>query len=265
MNWLCFVEYLNYIKSVIYSTDELALFRGTNSLRRNFIDRGIFLIDTEYLNLIKKYNFILKSRNIVLKKYNLNNKELELWTDLLVKSGAEIRLKRYRYIEKFNKKFINIFDLIFKQKERAFISYKQFENSLDKIQNDFFESINRKLSKELIYGQTLCGPHLDNVDFYIEDKNLKYYGSQGQLRSILLSIKLAQIYDYKDKFDQFPIFLLDDICSELDSQKIYSLFDYINGNIGQIFITTTCKNNLNHLNIQNSNFYNLNSGVITLG
>ncbi len=258
-------DHLNYIKSVVYSTDELLLFRGSNLLRKNFIDRGIFLIDTTYLNLVKKYNYILKSRNAILKQINNNNSTLESWTQLLVETGSIIRKIRFNYISNLNTKFVEIYKLVFKEKEQARIEYKNFDYSLEKIQEDFYLSIKSKLEQEFTYGQTLCGPHLDKVDFYIGDKNLKFYGSQGQLRIILLSFKLAQIYEYKEKFNKYPILLLDDICSELDLKKIYSLFDYISGNIGQIFITTTCRKNLDFLNIKNSNFYRIDCGEITLG
>jgi len=258
-------DYLNYVKSVLYSTDELIIFRGSNILRKNFIDRGIFLIDKNYLSLVKKYNFILKSRNAILKQIKKNTYSLESWSQLLVETGSIIRKIRYEYIENLNTKFSEIYNVVFKEKDKAYISAKKIDTSLENIKKDFFSSLIDKLEQDINYGQTLSGPHLDKVDFYIGDKNLKYYGSQGQLRIILLSLKLSQIYEYKQLFNKYPILLLDDICSELDLKKINSLFDYISGNIGQIFITTTCKNNLDFLNMENSNFYRIDSGEITLG
>lgn len=258
-------DYLNYLKSVVYSSDELLIFRGPNLLRKNFIDRGIFLIDKNYINIIKKYNYILKSRNIILKKIQKKNDSLDSWSQLLVETGSIIRKIRYQYICNLNNNFFEIYNYVFKEKQKAYIDHKIFDRSLEEIQYDFYFSLSKKIDQELNFGQTLSGPHLDKIDFFIGDKNLKYYGSQGQLRVILLSLKLAQIYEYKRLFNKYPILLLDDICSELDFKKIYSLFEYISGNIGQIFITTTCKKNFDFLHLENNNFYRIDRGEITLG
>jgi len=254
-------HYLDFIKSVIYSTDELLLFRGSNLLRKNFIDRCLFLVDKNYLQLVKKYNFIVKSRNVLLKK-NLTD-ELQLWTQLLAETGSLIRKKRSEYIVDCNIDFNIIYNAIFNKKDVVYIKYDDFTKPYDVLVNDFISVLAYKKQSEIHNGQTLYGPHLDKIDFYINDKNLKYYGSQGQLRAILLAFRLTQLYSYKEKFDKFPIFLMDDICSELDSKKIDALFEYIQGNIGQIFITTTNKKNLNVGNMKNICFFKVKSGAIT--
>ncbi|MCD6525521.1 MAG: hypothetical protein J7K75_00840, partial [Desulfuromonas sp.] len=120
----------------------------------------------------------------------------------------------------------------------------------------------KRKEREFEVGYTLFGPHLDEYDFYISGNNCRFYSSQGQIRSILLSYKICQIIDYHNKYNEYPILLLDDIASELDQYKINSLFDYLQNNIGQVFITDTNKNSLKYKKIPDSCFYYVENGDV---
>lgn len=236
-------ECFKYLKSIIYFTDELNVLRNSNTLRRNYIDRGIFLNDKSYLNLVNRYLFVIKSRNTLLKKNKI--KDLDVWTDLLVEIGTEIRIKRYNYILEINKIIENIYRKIFNNLTFVHIENSDFSLSVDTLKNKFHTSLLNKRNYEISYGKTLVGPHLDKFDFLINNKNARFYGSQGELRALLFSLKFSQIFLHKKIFDEFPIFLIDDISSEIDDKKLCSLFDFMDSELGQIIITTTNNNFIN--------------------
>ena len=127
------------------------------------------------------------------------------------------------------------------------------------------EYLKKEYEKKLGYDIRLCstsiGPHKDDIEFYLGDKNLKYYGSQGQQRVAVLSLKLAEIEIFKKYKETTPILLLDDIFSELDDKKKNNLLKYISKNI-QTIITTTDLNNLDSKLIKKSKLFNINNGNI---
>lgn len=230
-------ECLEYLKSIIYFTDELSILRNSNTFRKNYIDRGIFLNDKSYLGLVNKYLYVIKSRNFLIKSNKID--ELDIWTDLLVDIGTEIRIKRYNYILEINSLFNNIYKVVFNKNSSVRIENCDFSMSLDSLKNNFYDSLLKKRKKEISYGKTLVGPHLDRFDFIINDNDARFYGSQGELRALLFSLKFSQMFLYKKIFDKYPLLLIDDISSEIDNTKMCSLFDFMDSELGQIIITST--------------------------
>ena len=123
------------------------------------------------------------------------------------------------------------------------------------------EEYNKRLTYDIKICSTDIGPHKDDIEYYLNDKNLKYYGSQGQQRLAVLAFKLAEIEIFKKYKETTPILLLDDIFSELDDKKKNNLLKYINKNI-QTIITTTDLNNLDPKLIKKSKLFNINNGNI---
>lgn len=228
---------LEYLKSIVYFTDELNILRNSNTFRKNYIDRGVFLNEKTYLYLVNKYLFILKSRNLLLKSNKIE--DLDIWTELLVEIGTEIRIKRYNYILEINLLLNHIYKIVFNKNSSVHIVNSDFSFSLDTLKNKFHASLLNKRSYEISYGKTLVGPHLDKFDFFINDKDARFYGSQGELRALLFSLKFSQMFLHKKKFGKFPLFLIDDISSEIDNTKMCSLFDFMDSELGQIIITST--------------------------
>lgn len=253
-------NFFKYIKCIVYFTDELNILRNSNSFRKDYIDRGIFLNDHSYVNLVNKYIYILKSRNLLLKNNQIEN--LDVWTSLLIDIGTEIRIKRFNYIDQINLLLKKTYKTIFNDSSNVFIKCEDFSAPIVEIKNKFSNSLLNKRNYEINYGKTLDGPHLDKFDFYINKKNARFYGSQGELRALLFSIKISQILLYKKMYSKYPLFLIDDISSEIDNKRLKSLFEFMNNEIGQVIITSTNKEILNSDNLKDCIKYKIVDGYI---
>ena len=221
------------LNSIIYYPDEISYLKIYPSYRRNLIDRSIFYINNEYINLFKNYIKCLKQRNIYLKS---NKNGYDVWKEQLVEYGYLIIKERLKYIERINTNFEKIYN---KNKiiENYHIKYNKY--NLISIKDDLIDKFKQYENKEKKYGYTLVGPHIDDFTFLVDNKNMNRFSSEGQKRSLLLSYKRAQLIDYKHIHGYYPILLFDDIGNELDSVRKKDIFEKIIDNSGQIFITTT--------------------------
>jgi len=220
------------LNSIIYYPDEISYLKVYPLYRRNLIDRSIFYINNEYINVFKKYIKCLKQRNIFLKS---DNKEHDIWKDQLIEYSYLIIKERMNYIEKINNYF-NILSTNNNINEKYSIEYNNYDK--EKIKDNLFFKFEKYKIKEKKYGYTLVGPHVDDFIFLINNNNINKYSSEGQKRSFLLSYKQAQLQDYKDNYGYYPILLFDDMGSELDSSRKHNTFSKILDNSGQVFITT---------------------------
>jgi DNA replication and repair protein RecF len=223
----------NTLNSIIYYPAEINLLLLYPSYRRNLIDRSIFFIENSYINIIKKYNKIIKQRNIFLKNY-VN--EYDPWLDQLIYISAEIIKKRIDYLEIINNKLYELYKNS-QLEEKYNIKYKKYNkvNILEEL-NSHFKNVKDKEKK---YGHTLFGPHVEDYIFYVNDRDIRKFSSEGQKKYFLLHFKYAQLLDYIDKFDDYPVILYDDFGSELDSKRTKNYFDKLYEKSGQIFITST--------------------------
>ena len=227
------------LNSIIYYPDEISYLKIYPSYRRNLIDRSIFYINNEYINVFKKYIKCLKQRNIFLK---LNNHEYDIWKDQLIEYGYLIVRERLNYIKK-----INIYLKQISQNDKIKENYEVIYSKYDfkNIKDDLALKFKSNENKEKKYGYTLAGPHVDDFIFLVDNKNMNRFSSEGQKRSLLLSYKQAQLIDYKDICGYYPVLLFDDIGNELDSIRKKNIFEKILDNSGQIFITTTETTDIN--------------------
>lgn len=219
------------LNSIIYYPDEISFLKVYPLYRRNLVDRSIFYINNEYINIFKNYVKCLKQRNIFLKS---KNNEYDIWKDKLIEYSYLIIKERINYIKKIN----NYFDILSTKNninEKYSIKYNFCE---EKIKDSLFNKFEKYKDKEKKYGYTLVGPHLDDFILLINNNNINKYSSEGQKRSFLLNYKQAQLQDYKDNFGYYPILLFDDMGSELDSSRKNITFHNILDNSGQVFITT---------------------------
>ncbi len=220
------------LNSIIYFPDEISYLKNYPSYRRNLIDRSIFYINNNYINIYKKYKKCLKQRNIFLK---LNNNQDDIWKDQLIEYGYLIILERIKYVDKINN-YLGILNENNENGEIYKIEYNNYER--EKIKDNLFSNFKIKEKQEKQYGFTLIGPHIDDFIFSVNNNNISMYSSEGQKRSLLLSYKQAQLLDYKDSYGYYPILLFDDMGSELDFSRKTNIFNKILNNSGQVFITT---------------------------
>jgi len=246
-----------YLNIVIFHPEEINYISNYPVYRRNFIDRSIFYTNYSYLNIYKKYTKCLKQRNILLKN---KDKQADFWKDQLINYGTEIIRERIKYINKINKYFEST---ILKNinKEKYSVSYsKKYKNN--NIENNLYEEFDRKREREYQLGYTLVGPHRDDIVFELNGLNADAFASQGQKRSMIISYKTAQILDYKSVQGHYPVLILDDMTSELDTDRKNNLLENLLENSGQVFITSTNFKITNF--IEQSKVFKVNNGKISM-
>lgn len=220
------------IKTVIYFPEEISFLGLYPQYRRNLVDKSIFIIDSDYLDIIKKYTRILKQRNIYLKNYNSN---IDVWKTNLIELSIKIIEKRINFIDDMNSKIKNFHD-----SENYSISYINYQSSnVDEIKYKLIESFEKTKESEKKCGYTLVGPHTDDIKFLINNKNIKNYASEGQKKTFLLAYKKSEITLFKEKLFYYPILLMDDLSNELDPVRKGRILDEFLKIPCQKFITTT--------------------------
>ncbi|HDQ7021766.1 TPA: DNA replication/repair protein RecF, partial [Escherichia coli] len=242
-------DYVGQLNVILFAPEDLSLVKGSPSVRRRFIDMELGQMNKIYLHHLSQYQKILKQRNQFLKvaRYDKNYDEIyfDVLTEQLAVEGAEVLFHRFRFVKKLNKWARKIQGEISNEDEELVIIY-QTQSSLDINDQMSVEEIYLKLkenyqknkNKEVEQGTTNFGPHRDDLVFYVNDKDIQKYGSQGQQRTTALSLKLAEIELMNEMVGEYPILLLDDVLSELDSSRQTHLLNAIQNKV-QTFITTT--------------------------
>ena len=262
----------NYITSnfniIIFEPDDLNLIKGSPNERRNFINLELSQISNNYYNILTEYNKILKIRNNVLTKM-LNNKNVDdsyfkIITNKLISKAVLIYKMRNKFIDELNLECGDIFLSLTKTagftiKYEPNIEFESYETEY--LKEKLFKTYQNNYEKEVRLGTTVYGPHRDNIGFYINLKNVKEFGSQGQQRMAILSCKLSEITIYKKYKNSEPIILLDDVFSELDDIKKNNLLKYLKNN-HQIIITTTDLKKINKKLLGEANIYKIKEGKI---
>ncbi len=234
-------EYISKMKIIIFVPEDLRLIKGFPAERRKFLNVEISQINTSYLIILSDYNKLLKIRNDLLKKLQkgmkIDQNYFEIITNYLIDKSIEIYKARKKFIEKLNEYAKNIYKDILDM-DNFEIKYESFIETSNNIKESLKEMYKDTKSNEIRVGTTMIGPHKDDISFYLNGENLKKYGSQGQQRVAVLSLKLAELELYKTVLKETPILLLDDVFSELDDIKKNNLLKYITDDM-QVIITTT--------------------------
>ena len=213
--------------AVVFSPEHLALVKNGPSLRRRFIDGAICQQDIKFAVLLSKYNRTLFQRNALLKEIYRHpelKETLCIWDDSIISIGTRIILKRIEYVNKLNIIAAQFHDGISSGKEKLFIDYVSsaginLSDREKEIEEKLRAGFEKSLKEDIKLSCTNCGPHRDDLEFYINDMKAKNFGSQGQQRSIVLSLKLAESLILKDYFGENPVVLLDDVLSEIDRSR----------------------------------------------
>lgn len=237
-------ELLGNIFIVIFSPEDLKLIKGGPSERRRFIDREISHINKKYYHDIMSYNKVLMQRNNLLKRiaYNKNLlKTIDVWNEKLVEYGTGVILKRLEFINRLNSLSRLMHRKITDGKENLEVRYlsniELDSKSKDEISANFKKKLEKKIEIDTKRGYTSVGPHKDDLGIYIDDKDIRVFGSQGQQRTAALSLKLSEIEIIKGEVGEYPILLLDDVMSELDINRQNFLIKSLK-NV-QTFVTIT--------------------------
>ena len=258
-------DYISNMSVVLFSPDDLELVKGSPGVRRKFLNIEIGQLDNKYLYILNDYNELLKTRNEYLKSINIDNineRYLDILDNQLCDKALLIYKYRYEYISNLNRYLIKISkELSNKEITINYINNIDVENYDDNIKEKLLSKLRNNLKREIFIGSTLYGPHKDDFGIYIDKLDARDYGSQGQQRLCVLSIKFSELELYNEKKKEYPILLLDDIFSELDSIKKNAIVKYLNNNM-QVFITSTDINDIDKLLLEKSKIYKISKGNI---
>jgi DNA replication and repair protein RecF len=232
-------DHIGLFPAVVISPYDTNLIAEGSETRRKFIDSIISQFDRAYLETLIKYNKVLKQRNALLKQFQemriFDQETIDVWDVQLIELGQVIYEKRKDFLTAFIPVFQQYFDAISNQKEQIGISYKsQLEEC------EFKEGLAQNKRKDNATGYSNFGIHKDDLIFLIHDQPIKKFGSQGQQKSFLIALKLAQFDVIRNHLNMRPILLLDDIFDKLDHQRVSHLMALISDQVfGQVFITDT--------------------------
>lgn len=268
-------EHYGTLNTVMFSPEDLQLIKGEPQLRRRFFDMQIAQTDKAYYELLVKYNRLLQQRNRLLKEIRDNNGgkvQLNLWNNELSATAARIIKKRLAALEELLVIASGIYASIAGGNESMLINYalktsndfilQQSDKSENEWQEFYLKELHERQALDILRGNTSIGPHRDDLFFYVSGKLLKAFGSQGQQRSAALSLKLAQLEYVKNNTGEYPVLLLDDVMSELDSERRTHLLKFIDGRV-QTFITVNDKHLIPDLN--NNDYFYIENGKVMQG
>ena len=240
-NLLSQKELVGTLNTVIFSPEDLELIKGTPSLRRRFLNMEISQTSPQYYHQLTMYQRAVQQRNRVLKEYSHKaHAPVQDWDEQIATLGAQIIQKRLESLKKLNQ----LMDLMNRKltngKEDLRLQYTQpySEHTLLVTKEALLSALQSHLAEDRRRFQTSVGPHRDDIIFYSGPMDLKRFGSQGQQRTAILSVKLSELEYIKSEVGEYPILLLDDVLSELDQERRQNLLKFIHKRV-QTIITTT--------------------------
>ena len=245
------------INVVIFTPDDINIIKDGPQKRRRFLDMMISSLRPNYIHLLNTYNKALEERNNYLRQIKFENKNLnmiDIWDEQLSEYSYKIYEYRKLFIEKIEN-YIEEFHKMITKSGKEIIKIKYISNGKDK--KTFLENLKKTREIDIKKGFTSTGIHRDDFIIYINEKPVSVFGSQGQQRTAILTLKLCELKIVKDEIGESPILLLDDYMSELDEKRRKSFLENINGN--QVIITCTDKINLDN----DSSFFSVENGICT--
>lgn len=250
------LDFLGVLNAVQFSSLDLDLVRGSPEMRRNWVDSILTQLEPVYAHILQQYNQVLRQRNALLKAFRKesessthnstantqNSSELALWDAQLVTAGSRVTRRRARVLTRLAPLAQTWHSSISGRSEVLELKYAP-NISLEKddpeaVQQAFLEKIQQRRIAEQHQGTTLVGPHRDEIEFTINQTPARVYGSQGQQRTLVLALKLAELKLIEEVVGEPPLLLLDDVLAELDLNRQNQLLDAIQDRF-QTLITTT--------------------------
>ena len=236
-------ELLGKLNSVLFSPEDLFMFKGSPSTRRKFLDAQISQAAPAYFLELAKYTRLVEIRNDLLKKIRdglAQSTELDLWDEQLAAVAEKIIGKRLATVDKLNQLANSMQQKISSQAETLSVSYDlRGLTSTENISADFLNLLRTRRVKDVQHGSTSFGAHVDDLKFFVNGRELKLYGSQGQLRTAALALKLSELQFIKSETGEYPLLMLDDVMSELDAARREMLLEFLRRERIQTLITAT--------------------------
>lgn len=233
-------EYIELVNVILFEPSNLEILKGSPNNRRDFLNDAILQVNSNYYTVLNDFNRLLKMRNEYLKSKRTDYDYLATLNKYYATKAAIIYQMRFKYICRLNEFIASIYKNIMGFSSLR-LEYKSFYEKLsnkEEIESALITELERNYNKEKYLGSTIEGPQKDDFVFYLNDINLKEYGSQGQQRGAVIALKFAEAEILKKYKEVEPVFLLDDVFSELDGIRKNNLLKYITSDY-QIILTTT--------------------------
>ena len=251
-------DFIGNFNAIVFSPSDVSLFHDVPERRRKFLDQELSKISPSYLFSLNQYKVLLKERNILLKENCIDNLHLEILTTKLASLADYIILKRIEFIENIKKYVNDIFKTLYNDFNIELdILYKTYKKEENKSLKYFLDSIEEDKEKQ----KTSLGPHLDDFRILLNKQDIATFGSQGQNRLAILSMKLGLLKYINESNYENIVVVLDDVLSELDINKRKNLLNYLIDN-NQVFITTANKLDVESIGLKNIKFYEVKDGTI---
>ena len=236
-------ELIGKLNSVFFSPENLFMFKSSPMVRRKFLDAQISQASPIYFLDLLKYNRLVELRNALLKKIregSARQEELDLWDEQLVIAAEKVLIKRLMSVNKLNFLANSMQQKISAHEESLSVVYDlRGLTSQQDLAESFLRLLRERRFDDVRRGSTSRGPHLDDLKFFINGRELKLFGSQGQLRTAALALKLSELQFLKSETGEYPLLLLDDVMSELDSTRRELLLEFLRRERIQTLITAT--------------------------
>lgn len=229
-------ELVGTFNVVMFSPEDLRIVKESPGVRRKFIDMEICQLNSKYYYNLVQYNKVLSERNIILKNRNIDDSMLDVYDIQLAQYGKLIIKSRLDYIEKLNFYSDTIHKEITSGKEFIEFKYISTVKNLDMIEESLLEQLKSSRRRDIEKRITSVGPHRDDFSILINGMDAKIFGSQGQQRTVVLSIKFSSLRIIKELTGEYPVLLLDDVLSELD----FNRKGYVLRSIKEIQSIITC-------------------------
>ena len=236
-------ELLGKLNSVLFSPEDLFMFKGSPAIRRKFLDAQIAQAAPVYFLELTKYNRLVDVRNSLLKKIregSVHAAELDLWDEQLALFADKVIRKRLAAVDKLNRSANLVQQKISAQAETLSVVYDM--RGLDSHEHspeNFLKELRARRTEDIRRGSTGIGAHLDDLKFHLNGRDLKLFGSQGQLRTAALALKLSELQFLREETGEYPLLLLDDVMSELDTSRRERLLEFLSRERIQTLITAT--------------------------
>ncbi len=221
-------ELMGVLPTVFFSPDELKIVKNAPADRRRFMDIALCQISRPYFYTLTNFNNVLNQRNKILKDKRATKDAIEVWSIKLAEYGAKIAKSRKGFLKVLALRSAQKHDFITGGEERLELSYEGLEGADEKdIYNHYFAQLKASMDYDIAMGYTHDGPQKDDIKFCANGIDLRNFGSQGQQRTAALSVKLAEMEIMNENIGKMPVLLLDDVLSELDSDRCERLLTSI--------------------------------------
>ena len=250
-------EILGQLSGVIFSPEDLDLVKEGPQKRRRFMDIELSQVSKNYFYALNEYNKVLDQRNSLLKE-TTKPSDIEIWDMMLAQKSVAIIKARRDFCARLTPKAKENHKYLSSGKEELVCYYKDCINERDDIEEAMLELLYKSRETDIKRQFTTCGPHKDDIVIKLGETDLRYFGSQGQQRTATLALKLTELDMMKEDLGEYPVLLLDDVLSELDTKRQKMLLDKIKG----IQTIITVAQPVDYFNKMNVNFFKVEKGKV---